>query len=469
MTDDPLRIPPQDAETEKSVLGSILMDAAYALLPARELLQPESFYSTAHGKIFDAMLELHGAGTAIDVITVREQLRKSGHLEDVGGFAYLNELIQSVVSSANIGAHCQIVAEKCMLRRIIDSNRRILGQCYDGSADAFELIDTERKELDKLLSFRKQSSSITDAEQSLEIYLGQLERLNHGDVGYLRTGFHELDSTLGGGFQLGDHVILAGNTGTGKSSIALQMLLSVSRNVPAAYFSLEMSKPRMMARSIAQLARIPIHRATNPNSLFDSKEDAARYQNAIQDFRKRRTFLDCTPDLSVNELCFRIDKLVRGHEVKFVVVDHIGKLSEPKERFQNREREIAHFSWKLTQLAIKHEVVILTISPLNKEAENFTQPSLGHMRDSGMLSYDARTVLLLSNPMPDSAFGQEGERKAKLTVAKQGDGESGVSVELSFHGNRGAYFEDGPSMSNREPQVRPEKMNQQLESEPLPF
>jgi replicative DNA helicase len=155
----------------------------------------------------------------------------------------------------------------------------------------------------------------------------------------------------------------------------------------------------------------------------------------------------------------RIEKLVRDHKVKFVVVDHLGKLaSNPKERFQNREREIAHFSWRLTQLAIKYEIVILTISPLNKEAENFTQPGLGHLRDSGMIGYDARTVLLLSNPMPD-IISRGQERKATLQIAKQGDGESGISIELPFHGDRGAYFGSGP-MGFQSEQELVDPMNQ---------
>lgn len=451
MMPDELRIPPQDVEAEKSVLGSILMDAQFALPSARELLQPESFYSTANAKIFHAMLELHNTGNPIDTITVREELRKTGQLEDTGDSAYLNELIQSVVSSANIEAHCQIVAEKYMLRSLMDANMRVLGQCYDGSADVFELIDTERGELDKLLSFRKQSKSVTDAEQSLQIYLDNVERIDQGQVSSLRTGFNELDNLLGGGFQLGDSVVLAGNTGTGKSSLALQMLLNVSQYVPTAYFSLEMSKSRMVTRTLAQLARLPIHQVRNPHKSFDTKEDAKRYKDAVQDYRERqgKLFLDCTPDLTIGEICLRIEKLVRDHGVKFTVVDHIGKLaSDPKQRFQNREREIAHFSWKLTQLAIKHEIVILTISPLNKNAEEFSMsPSLKHMRDSGMLSYDARTVLLLGNPQPNKELAQDQERKAILQIAKQGDGESGVSIELPFHGGRGAYFGDGPVLA----------------------
>jgi replicative DNA helicase len=262
----------------------------------------------------------------------------------------------------------------------------------------------------------------------------------------LKTGFGDLDRLLGGGFQLADAVVLAGNTGTGKSSLALQMLLNVSQQVPVADFSLEMSKVRMVTRALAQLARLPIHQVRNPQAFFDTQLNAKRYADALQEFRKRqgRIFFDCTADLTIGELCLRIEKLVLDRGVKFVVVDHIGKLTaNPNERFQNREREIAYFSWKLTQLAIKHEIVVLSISPLNKEAENFTQPGLGHMRDSGMISYDARTVLLLSNPLPD-LINQEQQRKATLQIAKQGDGESGVSIELSFHGNQGAYFGDGP-------------------------
>ncbi len=477
-------IPPQDIEAERAVLGAILLSPTDALTVARELLQPESFYSTANGTAFQAMLELQNAGTAVDVITVREALRKRGKLENVGGSAYLNEVVNSVVSTVNIEAHCQIVAEKFMLRSIIESNTDNIQQCYNGGGDPFALADSQREQLDKLLSFRKQSKAVTDTEESLKVYLEHVERFNRGEVGLLGTGFAELDSRLGGGFQFGDSVVLAGNTGTGKSSFALQILLSISRIVPTGYFSLEMSKPRMVTRAIAQLGRVPIHKASNPNSFFDSKEDAKRYTNAVQDYRRRqgRLFLDCTPDLTVNELCLRIEKLVRDRGVKFVVVDHIGKLaSDPKERFQNREREVAHFSWKLTQLAIKFEIVVLTVSPLNKEAENFTQPGLGHMRDSGMLSYDARTVLLLSNPMPDSTFGPVEERKAMLQIAKQGDGESGILVELPFHGDRGAYFGDGPALCQADQkQSKPENHNQaactledfgavEVEKDNLPF
>ena len=465
------RIPPQDVEAEKSVLGSILLDPAYALPVARDLLQPESFYSAANGTIFTAVLKLHNAGTPVDIITLREELRKENELEETGGSAYLNELVQSVVSSANIEAHCQIVAEKFMLRSVIDSTAHVLDQCYDGTADPFELADSQREGIDKLLSFRKQSKSVTDAEQSLQVYLDNVQRINSSKVGSLRTGFHELDNLLGGGFQFGDSVILGGNTGTGKSSLALQMLLNISRYVPTAYFSLEMSKPRMVTRALAQLAGLPIHQVRNPQKSFDTKEEAKRYANAVRDYRKRqgKLFLDCTPDLTIGGICLRIEKLVRDHGVIFVVVDHIGKLaSDPKQKFQSREREVAHFSWKLTQLAVKFEIVVLTISPLNKEAENFSQPMLGHMRDSGMLSYDARTVLLLSNPQPDSTLSDGQERRAVIQIAKQGDGESGVSIELPFHGERGAYFGDGPALCQADKILRDFDAIE-VQKEELPF
>lgn len=447
------RIPPQDVEAEKSVLGSLLLDPTNSLPVVRELLQPSAFYSRANEKVFAAILELHDSGQTVDVITTREALRKRSDLEEIGGSAYLNELVNSVVSTANVEAHSQIVAEKYLLRTIIERNSRSIQQCYGGQSDPFQIADEQRDLLEQLLRFRRQSKSVTDAEQSLEIYLDHVDRMNRGEIGTLKTGFNELDKLLGGGFQLADAVVLAGNTGTGKSSLALQMLLNISRQVPVADFSLEMSKVRMVTRTLAQLAHLPIHQIRNPHAFFDTPTDAHRYASALQEFRQRqgRIFFDCTPDLTITELCLRIEKLSRDRGARFVVVDHLSKIApNPGERFQNREREIAHYSWKLTQLAIRLEIVILTVSALNKEAENFTQPHLGQMRDSGMISYDARTILLLSNPMPDSTFGQAEERKATLQIAKQGDGESGISIELPFHGNRGAYFGNGPMLSDAE-------------------
>lgn len=145
------KIPPQDVEAEKAVLGAMLLDR-HAVSPAIELLQPDYFYSNANQRIFDAMLGLYTKNVEIDVITLREELRRVGDLENVGGSAYLNDLVSSVVSSANIEAHSQIVAEKYMLRTLITSMSQNIQKCFDNREDAFGLIDEVEREY--LQSFR---------------------------------------------------------------------------------------------------------------------------------------------------------------------------------------------------------------------------------------------------------------------------------------------------------------------------
>ncbi len=293
------RIPPQEVEAEKAVLGAILLDK-HAVSPAIELLQPDYFYSTANEKVFAAMIALYSRNTEVDVITVREELRRGGQLEGIGGSAYLNELVSSVVSSANIEAHAQIVAEKYMLRSLINTMSLSVQKCYDNREDAFGLIDEVERDIFRVSEARLKKA-VVPLQQALVKTMEVLERIHgtKGGVTGVPTGFADLDS-ITGGLQKSDLIIIAARPSVGKTALALTIArnAAVKYGVPTAVYSLEMSQQQLLIRLLAAEARVDAH-ALRTGTLPEDKW--AYISTRIHKLAPAPIFIDDTPALSILE------------------------------------------------------------------------------------------------------------------------------------------------------------------------
>lgn len=456
------RIPPQDTEAEKAVLGAMLMDK-HAISPAIELLQPDYFYSTANEKIFGAMLELYSRNIEIDVITIREELRRTGNLENIGGSAYLNELVSSIVSSANIEAHAQIVAEKYMLRTLITTMSQNVQKCFDNREDAFGLIDEIERDIFKVSEARLKKS-VVPLQQALVKTMEVLEKIHgsKGGVTGVPTGFSDLDG-MTGGLQKSDLIIIAARPSVGKTAFALSIARNsaVKYGVPTAIYSLEMSQQQLLIRLLAAEARVDAH-ALRTGTLPEEKW--AYISTRIHKLAPAPIYIDDTPALSVLELRARARRLKSEHDLGLVVVDYLQLMQGPA-RAESREREISMISRSLKVLAKELDIPVVALSQLRRSVEERgdKRPILSDLRESGALEQDADVVIFIHRPelygiesYPD---GESTQGVAEVMISKQRNGPTG-DVRLTFV-KQYARFEDfakypvGPPTGAAEPDEEP--------------
>lgn len=436
-------IPPQDVEAEKAVLGAMLLDK-HAVSPAIELLQPDYFYSKSNEKVFAAMLALYSRNTEVDVITVREELRRTGQLENVGGSVYLNELVSSVVSSANIEAHAQIVAEKYMLRSLIATMSQNIQKCYDNREDAFGLIDEVERDIFKVSEARLKKS-VVPLQQALVKTMEVLERIHgsKGGVTGVPTGFTDLDS-ITGGFQKSDLIIIAARPSVGKTAFALSIArnAAVKYGVPTAVYSLEMSQQQLLIRLLAAEARVDAH-ALRTGSLPEDKW--AYISTRIHRLAPAPIFIDDTPALSILELRARSRRLKTEHDIGLIMVDYLQLMQGPP-KAENREREISMISRSLKVLAKELDVPVIALSQLRRSVEERgdKRPILSDLRESGALEQDADVVIFIHRPelyriesYPD---GSQTAGVAEVMISKQRNGPIG-DIKLAFV-KEYARFED---------------------------
>ncbi len=437
------RVPPQDVEAEKAVLGAMLLDK-HAVSPAIELLQPDYFYSKSNEKIFGSMVALYTRNTEIDVITVREELRRIGQLENIGGSGYLNELVSSVVSSANIEAHAQIVAEKYMLRSLITSMSQNIQKCYDNREDAFGLIDEVERDIFKVSEARLKKS-VTPLQQALVKTMEVLEKIHgsKGGVTGVPTGFTDLDS-MTGGFQKSDLIIIAARPSVGKTAFALSIArnAAVKFGVPTAVYSLEMSQQQLLIRLLAAEARVDAH-ALRTGTLPDDKW--AYISTRIHRLAPAPIYIDDTPALSILELRARSRRLKTEHDIGLIMVDYLQLMQGPP-KAESREREISMISRSLKVLAKELDIPVIALSQLRRSVEERgdKRPILSDLRESGALEQDADVVIFIHRPelygiesYPD---GSQTAGVAEVMISKQRNGPTG-DIKLAFV-KEFARFED---------------------------
>ncbi|HQT90764.1 MAG TPA: replicative DNA helicase, partial [Candidatus Kryptobacter bacterium] len=405
------------------------------------------------------MLELYTRNVEIDVITVREELRRTGHLENIGGSAYLNELVSSVVSSANVEAHAQIVAEKYMLRSLITTMSQNVQKCYDNREDAFGLIDEVERDIFRVSEARLKKA-VVPLQQALVKTMEVLERIHgsKGGVTGVPTGFTDLDS-MTGGLQKSDLIIIAARPSVGKTAFALSIArnAAVKFGVPTAVYSLEMSQQQLLIRLLAAEARVDAH-ALRTGTLPEEKW--AYISTRIHKLAPAPIFIDDTPALSVLELRARSRRLKSEHDIGLIMVDYLQLMQGPA-RAESREREISMISRSLKVLAKELDIPVIALSQLRRSVEerNDKRPILSDLRESGALEQDADVVIFIHRPelygiesYPD---GESTQGVAEVMISKQRNGPTG-DIRLAFV-KQYARFEDlskyptGPSGAAAEP------------------
>ena len=425
------RVPPQALEAEESVLGGVLLDNT-ALDRLIELVRPDDFYRGAHRKLFRAMLALSERNEPVDLITLSESLRTRGELADVGGAAYLSELVERVPTAANIMHYARIVRDRAVLRELITAATEIATKGYEATGDPNELLDRAEQAI-FAISERKVRASFFRLQDILVDSLKTIERLyeHKQTVTGVPTGFADLDR-LTSGLQASDLVIVAGRPSMGKTAFCLNIAehCALRADVGVAVFSLEMAKEQLAMRMLCSEARVDLARVRTGH-LTD--REFPRLAMAAGRLADAPIYIDDTPALSVLELRGKARRLRRDPAAKLglVIVDYI-QLMHGSEGRDNREQEISEISRSLKALAKELQVPVVALSQLNRQVESRQPPipRLADLRESGAIEQDADVICFLYR---EEYYLEDSDKKgvADVIVAKQRNGPIGT-VELTF-------------------------------------
>lgn len=424
------KMPPQDIEAEKAVLGAILIENEVLNL-VLEILDVNDFYRETHRIIFKAMLELYEKHEAIDLITLVDSLKKDNKLDAVNGIAYVTALPSAIATAANVQYHAKIVYEKSVLRKLINVSSEIASKAYEGSEElALQLDNAEKKILD--IATKKNTNDYKLAENML---MGMVEHFqllteNKGNATGIPTGFYDLDR-LTSGLQPSDLIILAARPSMGKTAFALNLVQNITlrshkektekKPYSVAFFSLEMSAEQLLQRMICSEAQIDSQRLRSGELVA---EDWSKIWNVCDVMTNAKIAIDDTPGISAMEMRSKARKIKSDFGLDLIVVDYLQLMQgSGKKNPENRQQEVSEISRSLKALARELNVPVIALSQLSRsvEARQVKRPMLSDLRESGSLEQDADLVAFLYR---EDYYNPETENKniTELIIAKNRNG-----------------------------------------------
>ncbi|MDE6265376.1 MAG: replicative DNA helicase, partial [Paramuribaculum sp.] len=330
-----------------------------------DILKPECFYEPANSKIYEAIQHLGASQKPIDMLTVTEQLRQDGTLEEVGGPVFISELTSRVLSGANVEYHARIVAQKYLARELISFASEIERQAFDESNDVDDLLQEEEGRLFEI-SQRNVKKDVTQIDPVIGQAIIQIQASANRSSGLsgLESGYHELDK-LTSGWQNSDLIIIAARPAMGKTAFVLSMAknMAVDYNTPVAIFSLEMSNLQLVTRLISNVCELGGEKIKS-GQLTPVEWD--QLMNRIKKLYGASLYIDDTPSLSIFELRTKARRLVREHNVKFIIIDYLQLMNASGMKFGSREQEVSMISRSLKQLAKELNIPIVALSQLNR-------------------------------------------------------------------------------------------------------
>jgi len=441
---DVLRVPPHSVEAEQSVLGKLLLDNSTWDTVA-DRLRSEDFYRRDHQHIFAAIAELSARGEPSDAVTLAEHLAAKGLADETGGLAYLASLARDTPTAANIRAYADIVRERALLRNLIRVSGEIAASAYDSEGrPAAELVDeAERRVFEIAEQGRRTGSGFVALRDVLGDTIDRLDMLhqNQGQLTGVSTGYHDLDR-MTAGLQPGDLVIIAGRPSMGKTAFCLNLIeyatIHTKERIPAAIFSLEMSKEQLVQRMLCSVAKIDASRVRN-GKLAQSEFPALVTAAGV--IAEAPIYIDDTPAITVLELRAKARRLKQDKQVGMIVVDYLQLMqgSNP----ESRQQEISEISRSLKALAKELNVPVVALSQLNRSLESRTdkRPILADLRESGAIEQDADVIMFLYRESVycdackkrDNSCEKGHERSAEVIIGKQRNGPLGVE-QLTFLG-----------------------------------
>jgi replicative DNA helicase len=420
---------PHNLEAERCVLGAILIHSD-AFNQAAELITPDDFYRDAHRRVFDKMIALNERAEAIDLVTLKDELGRSGDLDAVGGPAYISGLVDGVPRSTHVEYYARIVKEKATLRNLIFSANRILDTAYAAENEADTLLDQAEQAIFAIADANIHTGFVP-LRDLVQGSFASIEKLQEqkGQVTGVPTGFVDLDR-MTSGFQRSDLIIIAARPSMGKTAFVLNIAqyLGVKTDMTIGFFSLEMSKEQLFMRMLTTEASIDSHKFRGG---FLGERDYGELSAALGRLSDAKVFIDDSASIGVLEMRAKSRRLMSEHGLHLIIVDYI-QLMQGRGRFDNRQQELAAISRSLKGLAKELNVPVVALSQLSRAPEGRAdrRPLLSDLRDSGALEQDADLVTFIYreeqyDPRP------ENENLAEIIIGKQRNGPTGI-VKLAF-------------------------------------
>lgn len=426
------RVPPHDLISEQSTLGGMLLNKD-AVADATEEVRGADFYAPKHEFIFEAIVDLYAGGEPTDVIAVSDELSKRGQLQRVGGAEYLHSLTSVVPTAANASYYAKIVAEKAMLRRLVEAGTRIAQMGYSGEGEVEDLLNYAQAEVYGV-NGNDRSEDYTPIAQALQSAIEEVDaaKRRDGEMMGVPTGFTELDA-LTNGLHPGTLVIVAARPALGKSTLALDFARSaaIKHGLPTIVFSLEMGRNEIAMRMLAAESNIELQRMRKGTVDRDQWVQLAATQGRLSD---APLYIDDSPNLTLVEIRAKCRRLKQQAGLKLVVIDYMQLMSSGK-KVESRQQEVSEFSRALKLLSKELDVPVVALSQLNRgpEQRQDKMPALSDLRESGSLEQDADIVMLLHRERTyDPSDPRGGE--ASLIVAKHRNGPTGT-IQLAFQGH----------------------------------
>ena len=469
-------LPPQAIDLEKVVLGALMIDKdAFAVVS--ELLHPETFYEPRHQKIYTAIRSLNMDEKPVDIMTVTEQLKRDGTIDDVGGAPYVVELSSQVASSAHIEYHAAILAHKFLARQLISFASNIETKAFDESIDVENLMQEAEGALFEL-SQKNMRQDFTQIDPVIKQAIDILQKAsaNSGGMTGVPTGYTKLDE-ITSGWQPSDLIIIAGRPAMGKTSFALSLAknIAVDAQVPIGFFSLEMNNVQLVNRLISNVCEIVGSKILNGQLTPDEWD---RLDKRLRNLQGAQVYVDDTPGLSVFELRTKARRLVREKGVGVIMIDYLQLMNANGMKFGSRQEEVSTISRSLKGLAKELNIPIIALSQLSRNVENREglegkRPQLSDLRESGAIEQDADMVLFVHRPEYYHIFeddkGNDLHGMAQIIIAKHRKGATG-DVLLTFKGQYTRF--ENPETTSSQPSLPDDGgglIGSRMNDEPMPF
>ena len=426
------RLPPQNLEAERSVLGSILLDNE-PLHDIIAFLRASDFYRDAHQVIYQSIRDLYEAGKAIDAVTLAEELKKRNQFDQIGGHDILTEIVESVPTAANATYYANIVKEKATNRQLIEFATEIIRDGYSNQFTAQELLESAEHKVFSIAEDQVRGETFDLKEivkESMDQIMIRAESGGHAVTG-VGSGLLDLDD-LTGGFHPGQLIILAARPSMGKTALALNIAehAGIDLKIPVLFISLEMGRLEIGERMLCSRSRVDGHKLRTGISL--GHQELTQLGRAFNELTPDppTVFIDDTPTRNMLQVIANARRMCRRHKVRLIIVDYI-QLVDAEDSRDSRQEQIAKISRRLKGMARRLKVPVIALSQLNRAVENREdkRPRMADLRESGAIEQDADIVLLLHRP--EYYDPKELPGVAELIVAKNRNGATGSS-KLAF-------------------------------------
>lgn len=440
------KLPPQNLEAERSVLGAILLDKD-SLIRIADRILAEDFYDERHGAVYEAMIDLYNARQPIDILSVSARLQDKNQLEQIGGSSFLAGLAEDVPSSGHIVAYADIVANKSTLRRLLKAADQISTLGFKEEEELDKILDQAEQKL-FAVSQKHLKQNFIPIKNILSESFDRIDDLHNrgGDISGLSTGFKDLDKILSG-LHPSDLIILAARPSVGKTSLAMDIARRVAliNKVPVGVFSLEMSKEQLVDRMLSSEAGIDLWRLrTGKLGNEPGNEDFSRLGRAMGALAEAPIFIDDSGSMNIMELRTKARRLQTEHGLGLLIIDYL-QLMEGRSKYSNsdnRTQEIAEITRALKSIARELKIPVIALSQLSRMVEQRSPaiPRLADLRESGSIEQDADIVMFIYRKYMDKSQSCNDDEKhlAEIHISKHRNGPTGV-VQLYFNSERVSF------------------------------